>query len=68
MILLSLTNCKRTQTNCESGKFYFPFPTHEHAEIGLDTFVNEWYSSHLRSMKEPILTCENDCEIIRITY
>lgn len=65
---LILTNCIISQTNCESGKFYFPFPTSENAEMGLDTFVNEWYSSHLRSMNEPILTCKNDCEVIRLTY
>jgi len=65
---LIFTNCINNQTNCQSGKFYFPFPTAKNTEIGLDTFVNTWYSSHLRSMNEPILTCNNECEVIRVTY
>ncbi len=68
LLILILVNYSSSQTNCESGKFYFPFPNSENAEIGLDTLVNEWYSSHLKSMNEPILTCENDCEVIRIMY
>lgn len=68
LAILLLANCTNNQTNCQAGKFYFPFSTSKNAEIGLDTFVNNWYSSQLRSMNESILTCENECEVIRVTY
>ena len=68
MLLFTLSNCSIRQSDCESTKFYFPFSTASNPDIGLDTFVNTWYSSHLKSMGEPNLICESDCDVIRILY
>lgn len=68
LLALSLTNCSTKHTNCNEGHFYFPFPEKQNAEVGLDTLINEWYSSHLKSMNEPILTCNDECQTIRVTY
>jgi hypothetical protein len=53
------------------SRLYFPTAIRIDSNkcIGLDSFINRWYSKHLRAMNEPILyTGKLDREIYRFTW
>jgi hypothetical protein len=54
------------------GEFYFPLtkPGEEYHTNGkLDTFQNNWYSKHLKSLEEPVLFTKTDSiKIYRFTH
>ena len=57
--------------NITTSRLYFPIAIQFDSNkcIGLDSFSNEWYSKHLRTMDEPILyEGELEKEIFRFTW